>query len=300
VSETRSISGRKIEVKNLEKVFFPDAKITKGNVVDYYARFADRMQPVLKERALTLRRFPDGIAGDGFFQKAAADYFPDWIKTVVLDKEDGTIEQVVAEEPATLVYLADQGTIEFHAPLSRVDLPDKPDLMIFDLDPSDDYDDHVRQAALELRDLLAKAELPTFVKSTGSRGFHVVVPLERRHEFDSVRAFADGIAALLTERLPGELTTEQRKDKRQGRIFIDTQRNAYGQTAIAPYSLRARPEAPIACPLHWRELTDTRIHPRMVTLTSLERRLAQTEDPWVDLEARSVTLGEARRLLGFA
>lgn len=297
MSEIREISGHRIELKNLDKVFYPDSKLTKGDVVDFYARIAGDMSPFVRDRALTLRRFPDGIAEGGFFQKAAADYFPDWIETCVLAKEGGTIRQVVPNGPASLVYLANQGAIEFHLPLSRVDLPEKPDLMIFDLDPPGDYSDSVRQAALALKRLLEEANLPTFVKSTGSRGFHIVVPLERRHDFDSVRTFSNAVAERLADSLPKTVTTAQRKNKRADRIFIDTQRNAYGQTAVAPYSLRARPEAPVAVPLHWHELARSDIHPRKVTLKSLSHRLAQTEDPWAALFDSAATLGEARKRL---
>lgn len=297
MSEHRTIAGREVAVKNLEKLFFPKDSLTKGDVIDYYARMGERILKYVGKRALTIRRFPDGIEQEGFFQKSAGDYFPDWIETAIMDKREGTIEQVVANEAAVLVYLADLGMIELHAPLSRIDNPDKPDSMIFDLDPPDDYTDAVRHVALALRKKLEDLDLPSFVKTTGSRGFHIVVPLERRHDFGSVRDFSRRMADCLAERMSDTVTTEQRKDKRRGRIFIDTQRNAYGQTAVAPYSLRARAEAPVACPLHWHEVERTDVHPRMVTLTSIARRLSQTNDPWADFEERSVSLGSAIRRL---
>ncbi len=297
MSDSWSIAGREVEVKNLGKVFFPEHDLTKGDLLGYYRDIARCMIPHLRQRALTVERFPDGIGEQGFFQKSASDYFPGWIDRATMATEDGTIEQVVCRDAATLVYMANQGSVTFHAPLARIDLPDKPDLMIFDLDPSTDYGDDVRQTALALRDLLDELALPAFVKTTGSRGFHVVVPLERRHDFTSVRDFARAVAGRLVDRLPDLATTQQRKDKRGGRIFLDILRNAYGQTAVAPYSVRARPEAPVACPLHWRELERSDVHPRMVTIVSIARRLAQTSDPWDELMNQAVPLGDARERL---
>jgi len=281
-----------------DKIIFPSTEgasaVTKGDVVTYYRDIASLIVPNLRGRPITLERFPDGIEAGGFIQKSAQAYQPDWIPTVKLDKRDGEIEQPMCEDAAALVYFVDQGTITFHSPLGRADLPDKPDQMIFDLDPPGDYHDSVRQLARALRDLLDALSLPAYVKSSGSRGFHVVVPLKRRQRFDDVREFAGEIAAGLVRRYPESATVAQRKKQRRGRIFVDTLRNAYGQTAAAPYTLRALPDAPVACPLQWHELDERSVHPRRLTIHNLRRRLAQTDDPWRNMADDAVGLEEAR------
>lgn len=285
MSRTVEIDGRRIELDNLDKLFFADAEITKGDVIGYYRDIAALMLPHLANRALTVQRYPDGIDAHGFYQKHAPDYAPEWIDTAeVSRREGGAMRQIVCDSEATLVWLADQGALVMHAPLARLDRPERPDRMVFDLDPPDDYDDRVRRAALALRDMLDDRGLRSFVKTTGSRGFHVVVPLRRDHEFDAVRGEARRIADSLVERMPKETTTAQRKDKRGGKIFIDTLRNAYGQTRVAPYSLRAKPGAPIACPLDWDELGRRDVDPRKFTLSNIRRRLAQKDDPWIRLD----------------
>jgi bifunctional non-homologous end joining protein LigD len=298
MSPTFTIADHKIEVANSDKIFFPAIKtasaVTKGDVISYYRDVACLIVPHLRGRPLTLERFPDGIEGDGFIQKSVQAYHPDWIPTVRMDKRDGEIEQPICEDAAALVYFADQGTITFHSPLGTADRPDNPDQMIFDLDPPGDYQDSVRRLARALRDLLDALSLPAYIKSSGSRGFHIVVPLRRQQNFDWVREFAGEIAAELVRRHPDTATIAQRKKQRHGRIFVDTLRNAYGQTAAAPYTLRALPQAPVACPLHWRELDDRSTHPQRLTIHNVRRRIAQTDDPWRNMREAAVSLEKAR------
>lgn len=302
MNATITESGRKIDVDNCDKVFFPATdhapQVTKGDVITYYRDIARLMLPHLRGRPITIERFPDGIDSNGFIQKSAQSHFPNWIRTVTMKKQGGTIEQPLCENAGALVFFADQGTVTFHSPLGKADEPDRPDLMIFDLDPSGEYEDGVRKLARALRELLDELALPAFVKSTGSRGFHVLVPLERRHGFDWVREFASEIAACLVARNPDTATVAQRKARRGGRIFIDILRNAYGQTAAAPYTLRAKPGAPIACPLHWRELDTSSVHPQRITLHNIRRRIAQMDDPWRNLyDSPASNLEEARERL---
>jgi len=247
--------GREIELSSLEKVLYPRDGITKGDVVDYYARVADTMLPHVRGRFLSMHRWPDGLDGEGFYQKQAPDHFPDWIRTERVEKEGGSNRQVVVDEPATLVYLAQQACLTPHPWLSRADKPRAPDRMVFDFDPSGEEGfDEVRWAARELRSVLAELDLASFVMTTGSRGLHVHVPLERRAEFDGVKGFARGVARLLADRHDDRLTVEVRKDKRKGRVFVDYLRNEYAQTAVAPYGVRARKDAPVAAPIDWDEL----------------------------------------------
>lgn len=292
------IGGQTIELSNLEKIFFPDEGLTKGDLVDYYRRMAETMLPHLASRPLSMQRFPDGIEGEGFYQKEAPDYFPDWIERVEIEVEEhGEVQpQVVCQGAATLVYLAQQACITPHIWLSRVDKLRQPDKLIFDLDPAGDDFEPVRRAAQDLRAILEDIDLAPFVMTTGSRGLHVVVPLERSADFDEVREFARGIAGVLAGRKPDEYTTEVRKDKRQGRLFLDYLRNSYAQTSVAPYAVRAKPGAPVAVPIGWDELGDSSLHSRSYTMKNIFRRMGQKDDPWVDMtgQAKSIRTAQGR------
>src|SRR5919204_2949083 len=232
--QTVRVGRRTVEVSNAGKVLYPDDGITKGDLVDYYRQVADAMLPHLHGRPVSMERFPDGIAGQRIVQKDVPDYFPDWIERVEVEKEHGRLHHVLCEQAATLVYLANQACITPHVWLSRVDRPDRPDQLIFDLDPAGDEFEEARRAALWLRSLLEELELPSFAKTTGGKGIHLTVPLDRWADFDTVRAFAREVAEELAGRHPDRLTIEQRKDK----LYLDTMRNAYAQTAVPPYAVR--------------------------------------------------------------
>jgi bifunctional non-homologous end joining protein LigD len=280
MAQTIEIDGHEISLSNTDKILFPQAKATKGDLIDYYREIAPTMLPHIAGRPLSFQRYPDGIDAGGFMQKNASDYFPDWIRRARLAKEDGEVEHVVAENAATLVYLANQACITLHVGLSRIDRIDHPDMMVLDLDPSDDDFAKVKRAAKDARALLEEVGLTPFLQTTGSRGLHVWVPLDRSATFDEVREVAAEFAAALAARAPGERTTEQRKAKRGDRVFLDVARNAYAQTAAAPYSVRARPEASIATPLDWDELDNAQLTPRRYTIGNIFRRLARKPDPW--------------------
>jgi bifunctional non-homologous end joining protein LigD len=237
-----------------------------------------------------MQRFPDGITESGFFQKDIGDHFPDWINRTRLSKKTGSVTHVVADQPAALVYLADQATITLHLALSRMDSPQYPDRMIFDLDPSDKSFSKVQEAARLLKKLFDSLDLISFVQTTGSRGLHIVVPLDQSHDFEAVREFSHRCCHYLATNNPKLLTVEQRRDKRGSRVFLDDLRNAYGQTAVAPYAVRARSGAPIATPLHWHEVWRKGLHAKRYHLGNLFQRLGQTQDPWRHLERSVQTL----------
>ena len=273
-----------VELSNLGKTFFPDDGLAKGDLIDYYRAAAGRMLPFLRGRPLVMARYPDGIDGERFFQKNVPGYFPDWISRIEVAKEGGTVCHVICENAATIVYLANQGCIEPHVFLSRDRQLDHPDQLILDLDPPgrEQFGD-ARRAALLARELLeGELGLTTFARTTGGNGLHVHVPLTARQDFDTVRGFARQAAGVLATRDPGLVTVEQRKDKRGGRVYADVMRNAYAQTAVAPYSLRARPGAPVSAPLRWQEVSDERLDPAQFSLRTMSRRLADTgdDDPW--------------------
>jgi len=295
--EARTVGGREIQLSNLDKVFYPDAGVTKGDVIDYYARVAEVMLPHREDRIVSMHRWPDGIEGDDFYQKDVPGHFPDWIRSVEVEKEGGEKQQlVVCGDRATLVYLANQGCIALHPWLCRTGKLDHPDQLVVDLDPPPGGDfGAVRDAARRVRDLFDALRLPTFLKTTGSKGVHLMVPLDRLADFGAVRGFARAAMDLLAARHPDALTTEVRKNKRKGRVFLDVARNAYAQTAVAPYSVRPRPGAPVATPFAWEELG--RIEPDRYTVKNLFRRLARIEDPWKGLRRRATGLSRARERL---
>lgn len=283
-----------VELTHTDKVLFPEAGITKGDLIDYYTTVAGVMLPHLRDRPLTLQRFPDGIGEDGFYQKKAPDSLPSWVERATVTLEDGSRqEQIVASDVGTLALLAQRATITLHVWLSRVGRLDRPDRLVFDLDPGEETSfATLRRTARELRELLAGVGLHAYPMLTGSTGLHVWVPLRVESTYDEVRSFARTVVTTLRERRPQELTTEVRKNKRRGRLFLDVARNAKGQTAVAPYSVRALPNAPVATPLDWDELARVEESGRY-RLSSMLRRLAQREDPWRGIGRRAASLSRA-------
>jgi bifunctional non-homologous end joining protein LigD len=301
--QTVRVGSRTIELSSLDKIFYPGDGYTKGDVVAYYARIADTMLPYLKDRPVSMQRFPDGIKGGSFFQKDISDHFPDWIPRVTLPKKGGEVTHVLCNDAATLVYLANQACLVPHVWLSRGDQPDHPDWLIFDLDPAGTADfDCVRRAALIFRGLLEdELGLAPFAMTTGSRGIHVTVPVKREKPYDAVRGFARVVAGLLAARHPDLFTVEHLKVKRGDLIYIDTNRNGYAQTAVPPYSLRAVPGAPVATPLAWSELERAgRLDAQTYTITTVFRRLARVGDPWAGMRRKARSLDGAMKKVAAA
>jgi len=271
--------------------------ITKADLAGYYEGVAKAMIPLIGERPLNLERYPDGLEGERIMQQRAGRYFPDWIGRVEVPSSKGPVEHVLARDGATLVYLAGQACITLHPWLSRRDKLTRPDRLIIDLDPSREDPDAVRRAALLFGGLLRELELKPWVMTTGSRGYHVVVSLQRRLDFDAVRDFARALAELAAAREPRLFTIEQRKAKREGRILIDILRNAYAHTSVAPYAVRARRGGPVATPLHWEEMEDPKTHPQRWTLATVPERLARDGDPWRDIDKSPMSLSAPRKRL---
>jgi bifunctional non-homologous end joining protein LigD len=262
-----------------DKVLFPSDGITKGDLVEHYRRVAARMLPLVHDRPLSYVRYPDGIRGESFFQQAAASYFPMWIERSRMPKEHGHVDHVLCQSEATLAYLANQAAVTLHTWLSRADSPDRPDRLLFDLDPPEGRFAEAVFAARAVHALLGDLGLPALLSTTGGRGLHVYVPIARRQDSGTVREFARNMTGLLAAREPSRFTTDVRKNHRGGRVYLDISRNAYAQNAVAPYSVRARPGAPVATPLDWAELDDKRLDPGRFTVRSIAGRLDQ-EDPW--------------------
>lgn len=288
------VGTQTIEIKNRDKIFFPSRNLTKGDVIDYYDDIADHMLPYLKDRPLTLSRFPDGIKDEGFYQKKTPDYFPGWITVMeVKKKEGGTIPQIICNDKATLVFLVNEGTLSFHPWQSKVPDLEKPNKMVFDLDPPKGNFEVVVKGARALHLILEKElGLTSFVMTTGSKGLHIVVPIKTNFNFDIIRTYAEVISAFLAREYPDSFTTEVRKKKREGRLFIDYLRNAYAQTSITPYSLRALEGAPVATPLSWDELDKKGLTSQTYHFGNIFRRLSQTEEsPWKQFNKSRSDLG---------
>jgi bifunctional non-homologous end joining protein LigD len=289
------VGRRTIRITHPDKILFPDSGITKGEIVEYYHRVAPIMVPHLRGRPLMLQRLPEGLGGPVFYQKQISGYFPDWIHRTTVAKEGGTVTHVLCDDAATLVYLANQGCLTPHPWLSRADDPDRPDRMIVDLDPSTDDVDDVRFAARVAREVVTQAGLEPYLMATGSRGFHIVVPLRRAEAFDEVRSVSRGLAEALARRAPERLTTAARKADRGNRVYLDVLRNAYAQTAVPPFAVRPRAGAPVAVPLDWEELESAR--PDGWTVRTLLDRLDRTPDPWRGFTRHARTLDATRRWL---
>jgi bifunctional non-homologous end joining protein LigD len=293
-----SVEVAGVEISKPGKELFPEsdghAAVTKLDLARYYEAVADVMVPHLRGRPLNMQRFPDGVSGPSFYEKKVPSHFPGFVRTVEVDTSDGSQHQVVVDDVRSLVYLAQQACITPHTWLSRADDLDRPDQLVLDLDPSVPGLPAVRRATRLVGELLDDLGLETAVKTTGSRGYHVVVPLRRQAGFDDVRAFAREVAHVLVDREPDLLTLEARKAKRGDRVLIDIQRNGYGQTAVPPYAVRARPGAPVATPITWDELS--RVAPDQYTIRSIGRRLSRGGDRWADLP-RGHSLGKAREKL---
>jgi bifunctional non-homologous end joining protein LigD len=295
-----------IEVKlsKPDKVLIPAADgheaVTKANVFDYAERIADRMLPFIADRPAVLQRFPDGVQGEGWYQKHVPKHFPDWLTTVELPKRGGTVRHVVIDSVEALQYVVNQGTISIHILGGTVSAPDVPAELLIDLDPSIDDPAQVVEATAAVRELLDELGCTGFVKTSGSRGIHVHLPLRGDTRFDAVRALSNRLAQVLAERRPDLLTVEFAKEDRGDRLFVDVLRNAPAQHAVAPYTLRPRPGAPVAVPLRWDEV-DAGWRPQSTPLASLFRRLgALSADPWDgfdDARVPAATVAERLQVL---
>jgi bifunctional non-homologous end joining protein LigD len=267
-----------------EKVLFPDDGITKGELASYYETIAPVMLPHLRRRPVTMERYHRGIAAPGFFQKDVSKGFPDWLERVEVPKKDGTVHHPIANDTRSLLWLANQNSITIHVWPSRTPNLYNPDICIFDLDPShDDEPESLRAAALNVRDLLAELGLPSWIKTSGSKGFHIAVPLDGKSDFGTVARFAHAVGTLMVKRYPEKLTQEFHKVDRAGRILVDTGRNGYSATYAATYTVRAKPGAPVSAPCTWEELERGEVGPRTFTLRNMAQRIVNVGDLWSDL-----------------
>jgi bifunctional non-homologous end joining protein LigD len=274
-----TIESREFALSNLDKVLWPDDGYTKGELIHYYVQVADYLLPHLRGRPLVLTRFPDGIHRKSFYQKNAPDYLPPWIRTFSWYSEDSQrdILFIVAEEAATLAWLANQACIEMHPWLSSIESIDNPDFAVIDLDPSPGsrYQDVV-DIALVVKELLDNLGLRSYPKTSGSAGLHIYIPVEAVYTYEQVRKFAHVLASMVTEVLPHIATIERAVKKRSHKVYVDYLQNVLGKTLSSVYSVRPRPGAPVSTPLLWDEVSQ--ITPAQFTIKTILSRLRDYGD----------------------
>jgi bifunctional non-homologous end joining protein LigD len=296
------VGRRTVPISSSDRVLIPGdgavGDLTKLGLAEHYAAVGDAMVPHVRDRPLALQGFPHGIGEGGFYMKEAPRHFPDWIaRARVPKREGGSVNHVLANDTATLVYLAGQNVITPHVWTSRADRLERPDRLIFDLDPSTDDFAEVTRTARALGDLLRELGLSPHAMTTGSRGLHVTVPLRRTAEYPAVQAFARDVAATLAAASPDTLTTEFHIEKRGDRLYLDINRTRYGQHAVAPYAVRPLPGAPVATPLRWEELDDPALGPRSWNVATIRARLEAGGDPWAGIAGEARAVGPAAAAL---
>jgi bifunctional non-homologous end joining protein LigD len=288
-SKKKSLKKHAFEITHPDKIMYPKSKITKQEVIDYYREIAPYFLQHSKNRLMVMQRFPLGIHKVAFFQKQIPTYFPKWIKRKAITLSTGEKQSlVVLDTPDSLVFLANEGVLVFHPWLSSTKALNKPNKIVFDLDPSGPDIRKVKRAARLLKKILEGHNLVPFIMTTGSKGFHIAAPIIPEHSFEKIRAFTRHIAQELAAEYPKDFTVEIRKAKRKGRVFIDYLRNSFGQTSVAPYSLRAKEGAPVATPIEWKELATT--SPQKYTMKNIFKRLARKGDAWQDFEEHAKKL----------
>ena len=280
-------------ISHPDKVLFPEDGITKGELADYYDAIAPVMLPHLRGRPVTMERFPSGIGHQGFLQKDVSKGFPEWLKRVEVPKKGGSVHHPLIDDRRSLLWLANQNCITPHVWTSRAPNVYQPDICVFDLDPSEEEPERLRAAALAVRDLLDELGLGSWLKTSGSKGFHIVVPLQARDGFDKVAAFALAVATALVKRHPRDLTLEFSKADRGDRIFMDTGRNGYSATCAAAYAVRARPGAPVSAPCTWDELERGEVGPRTFSVRGMARRIEKVGDLWSEMYEQTPSLGRS-------
>jgi bifunctional non-homologous end joining protein LigD len=276
-----------------DKILFPDDHITKGELAAYYETIAPVMLPHITRRPVTMERFPAGIGRKGFIQKDVSKGFPDWLERVEVPKKEGVVHYPLVTDTRSLLWLVNQNSITPHVWISREPDLHHPDICVFDLDPSVDDAGMLRAAALAVRDLLDELGLPSWVKTSGSKGFHIAVPLDGKSDFGEVERFAHAIGTLLVRRDPKNLTQEFHKVDRGRKILVDTGRNGWSATYAAVYAVRAKRGAPVSAPCSWEELESGKVGPQTFTLRNMAARIESIGDLWSDMRRRRRSLQRA-------
>jgi bifunctional non-homologous end joining protein LigD len=273
-----------------EKVLFPEDGITKGDLASYYEAVAPVMLPHIRRRPVTMERYPSGIGEKGFMQKDVAKGFPEWLERVEVPKKSGTVHHPLVTDTRSLLWLVNQNCITQHVWVSRAPKVRHPDICVFDLDPSVDDPQTLRASTLFVRDFLADLGLQAWVKTSGSKGFHIVIPLDGEATTGDVARFAHRAGAILARLDPENLTLEFIKADRGNRILVDTGRNDYSATFAAAYTVRAKAGAPVSAPCTWDEIKNGEVGPRTFNLRTMARRLADVGDVWSGISEHGQSL----------
>jgi bifunctional non-homologous end joining protein LigD len=289
-----------VKLTSPDRVLYPDDGITKGDLFEYYRQVGVAIVPHLKDRPFTMKRYPHGIAGEVFFQKQAPKGMPNWIPTRqfrTLPREGGPrlVDFPLVNTPEAVLYMVQMNCIDMNAWYSRVDKPDRPDFVLFDLDPPDGGFELAIEVAHLIRELLDELELPGYVKTSGADGIHVVAPITRRSTFEQTYHFAEQASRLLERRHPGKLTTEWLKKKREG-VLVDHRQNGHGKTIASVYSVRPKPGAPVSTPLRWEELTPE-VRPRDFGMAEALERIERHGDLFAPVLREPRPLAPAARKL---
>ena len=282
-----------ITITHPDKILFPDSGITKGELAAYYEMIAPSMVPHMRARPVTMERYHRGIGAPGFFQKDVSKGFPEWLQRVEVPKKGGTVHHPIVTDARSLLWLANQNCITPHVWTSRAPALFYPDICVFDLDPSEDNPEQLRTATLQLRDFLAELGLPSWLKTSGSKGFHIVVALDGKSNMGEVADFAHTVGSMLVARDPANLTQEFHKIDRGRRILVDTGRNGYSATFAAAYAVRAKPGAPVSAPCTWDELQRGDIGPQSFALRTMAPRIESVGDLWAEMKKRKRSLKRA-------
>lgn len=279
------------QLTNLDKIFWPKEKITKGDLIRYYAKIAKWILPYLKDRPQSLRRFPEGIKGESFFQKNITEH-PDWIETVEIQHERKKINYLLIQDVESLLFVANLGCIEIHPFFSRIRTLQNPDFLIFDLDPKGASFEKVVRVAQTIHELLQEIEVPSYCKTSGATGLHIAVPLGAKYTYEQAKKFAKLIAYSVHERIPEISTLERSVSKRKGKVYIDCDQNNFGQTLAAAYCVRARPHAPVSTPLKWTEVKKG-LDPQDFTIKNIHQRLKKMGDLYAPVLGKGINLETA-------
>lgn len=290
---TRAPKAEKPAITHPEKVLFPEDGITKGELAAYYETIAPLMLPHLEGRPITMERYPTGIGAKGFFHKDVSKGFPAWLERVEVSKKDGTVHHPIVRDTRSLIWMANQNCITPHVWTSRTPALYHPDVCVFDLDPSRDDPDALRAAALGLRDLLKELGLPSWIKTSGSKGYHILVSIDGKLTMGDVARFAHVVGAVFVAMGPEHLTQEFSKADRRGRIYVDTGRNGYSATFAAAYAVRAKPRAPVSAPCTWEEIERGEVLPQSFTVRTMAARVAAVGDLWAEMPKRRRSLRRA-------
>lgn len=290
--KTVVVNNREVTLSNLEKIYWPEDNFTKGDMIEYYDAVADYILPYLKDRPLSLKRNPNGILDEGFFQKDAGEQAPEWVSKIDIHSEsnDKTIHYIMCNDKASLLYIANLGCIEMNPWNSASKKIDQPTYMVIDIDPSPKNSfEEVIETALVVKSILDKAGADSYCKTSGATGLHVYVPLAEKYSYEQTKDFAHLVAGLTVEQLPGISTIERSFSKRNERIYVDYLQNSTGQTLASAYSVRPKPGAPVSAPLQWSEVKKG-LSPSRFTIQNMLERIQKKGDLFAPVLQKGIDL----------